>query len=136
MLTSILVNVILKPTRILGKEGENMNKEEILERSRKDYEKGDEREKMQIQASENRGFTVMAFLVGAFMFFDTGEAIVFGTCIPIKTLMMFIWFTGVSVEMISKYIYFRKKRYLFYFLFVFLLCLLIFIDFCRASFYG
>ena len=127
---------MLRMTRILGKEGGNMKKEEILERSRKEYEKGDEREKLQIQASENRGFMVMAFLVGAFMFFDTGEAIVFGTRIPIKTLMMFIWFTGVSVEMISKYIYLRKKRYLFYFLFVFFFCLLLFIDFCRASFYG
>ena len=33
-----------------------MKKEEILERSRKEYEKGDEREKLQIQASENQGY--------------------------------------------------------------------------------
>lgn len=87
------------------------------------YKENTEKEKKQLQICENRGFTVIAFLVGILIFIDTGDAILFGVHIPNRILMSLIWCIGVNVQAISKYMYFRKKRYLVYFLFFTFICL-------------
>lgn len=120
-------------TRKLGKEGDDMKKEEILERSRKENQNGDEREKMQIQISENRGFTVTAFLAASLMFIGSGDVFLFGKSIPFNILMSFIFISGVTVDFYSKYKFFRKKKYLVRFLFSLLLVLAVFIKFVFES---
>lgn len=120
-------------TRKLGKEGDDMKKEEILERSRKENQNGDEREKMQIQISENRGFTVTAFLSASLMLIGSGDVFLFGKSIPFNILMSFIFISGVTVDFYSKYKFFRKKKYLVRFLFSLLLVLAVFIKFVFES---
>lgn len=120
-------------TRKLGKEGDGMKKEEILERSRKENQNGDEREKMQIQISENRGFTVTAFLAASLMLIGSGDVFLFGKSIPFNILMSFIFISGVTVDFYSKYKFFRKKKYLVRFLFSLLLVLAVFIKFVFES---
>jgi len=120
-------------TRELGKEGDDMKKEEILERSRKENQNGDEREKMQIQISENRGFTVTAFLAASLMLIGSGDVFLFGKSIPFNILMSFIFISGVTVDFYSKYKFFRKKKYLVRFLFSLLLVLAVFIKFVFES---
>lgn len=120
-------------TRKLGKEGDDMKKEEILERSRKENQNGDEREKMQIQISENRGFTVTAFLAASLMLIGSGDVFLFGKSIPFNILMSFIFISGVTVDFYSKYKFFRKKKYLVRFLFSLLLVLAVFIKFVFES---
>lgn len=120
-------------TRKLGKEGDDMKKEEILERSRKENQNGDEREKMQIQISENRGFIVTAFLAASLMFIGSGDVFLFGKSIPFNILMSFIFISGVTVDFYSKYKFFRKKKYLVRFLFSLLLVLAVFIKFVFES---
>ena len=117
----------------LGKEGDDMKKEEILERSRKENQNGDEREKMQIQISENRGFTVTAFLAASLMLIGSGDVFLFGKSIPFNILMSFIFISGVTVDFYSKYKFFRKKKYLVRFLFSLLLVLAVFIKFVFES---
>lgn len=119
--------------RKLGKEGDDMKKEEILERSRKENQNGDEREKMQIQISENRGFTVTAFLAASLMLIGSGDVFLFGKSIPFNILMSFIFISGVTVDFYSKYKFFRKKKYLVRFLFSLLLVLAVFIKFVFES---
>lgn len=119
--------------RKLGKEGDDMKKEEILERSRKENQNGDEREKMQIQISENRGFTVTAFLSASLMLIGSGDVFLFGKSIPFNILMSFIFISGVTVDFYSKYKFFRKKKYLVRFLFSLLLVLAVFIKFVFES---
>lgn len=120
-------------TRKLGKEGDDMKKEEILERSRKENQNGDEREKMQIQISENRGFTVTAFLAASLMLIGSGDVFLFGKSIPFNILMSFIFISGVTVDFYSKYKFFRKKKDLVRFLFSLLLVLAVFIKFVFES---
>ena len=120
-------------TRKLGKEGDDMKKEEILERSRKENQNGDEREKMQIQISENRGFTVTAFLAASLMLIGSGDVFLFGKSIPFNILMSFIFISGVTVDFYSKYKFFRKKKCLVRFLFSLLLVLAVFIKFVFES---
>lgn len=120
-------------TRKLGKEGDDMKKEEILERSRKENQNGDEREKMQIQISENRGFTVTAFMAAFLMLIGSGDVFLFGKSIPFNILMSFIFISGVTVDFYSKYKFFRKKKYLVRFLFSLLLVLAVFIKFVFES---
>lgn len=120
-------------TRELGKEGDDMKKEEILERSRKENQNGDEREKMQIQISENRGFTVTAFLAASLMLIGSGDVFLFGKSIPFNILMSFIFISGVTVDFYSKYKFFRKKKDLVRFLFSLLLVLAVFIKFVFES---
>ena len=120
-------------TRKLGKEGDDMKKEEILERSRKENQNGDEREKMQIQISENRGFTVTAFMAAFLMLIGSGDVFLFGKSIPFNILMSFIFISGVTVDFYSKYKFFRKKKYLVRFLFSLLLVLVVFIKFVFES---
>lgn len=120
-------------TRKLGKEGDDMKKEEILERSRKENQNGDVREKMQIQISENRGFTVTAFLAASLMLIGSGDVFLFGKSIPFNILMSFIFISGVTVDFYSKYKFFRKKKYLVRFLFSLLLVLAVFIKFVFES---
>jgi len=120
-------------TRKLGKEGDDMKKEEILERSRKENQNGDEREKMQIQISENRGFTVTAFLAASLMLIGSGDVFLFGKSIPFNILMSFVFISGVTVDFYSKYKFFRKKKYLVRFLFSLLLVLAVFIKFVFES---
>ncbi len=120
-------------TRKLGKEGDDMKKEEILERSRKENQNGDEREKMQIQISENRGFTVTVFLAASLMLIGSGDVFLFGKSIPFNILMSFIFISGVTVDFYSKYKFFRKKKDLVRFLFSLLLVLAVFIKFVFES---
>lgn len=120
-------------TRKLGKEGDDMKKEEILERSRKENQNGDEREKMQIQISENRGFTVTAFLAASLMLIGSGDVFLFGKSIPFNILMSLIFISGVTIDFYSKYKFFRKKKYLVRFLFSLLLVLAVFIKFVFES---
>lgn len=99
-----------------------MDKEEILKRSRKENENGDELEKIKEEKIEfNRYLTIGTAFAIIYLLTVTGAIrgtiFVFQKAIDIKDLSGLLIILSCTVATWSKFYYSRKKRYLFYLLF-------------------
>lgn len=115
LLISILGNVILKIPIKLGKinGGYRMNKEEILARSRKENQYGDERTKIIEKEADQNAFlaieVINAFLI-VILFF---QKLLTGKAFADYQVFLLAFLIGFIGRFATKYRYTKKKEWLF-----------------------
>ena len=121
------------------KEENIMNKEDVLRKSREENRNGDEFVKLRAEKASYNGYCAAVFMIGALAiccYFGSieGKIIINHSEFDLANVLWGVLFIANLIEYASRYVYFKKKKYLYYS--IFWLCGLIFSILTMFGFKG